>query len=102
MSTPHDHNLNPIAERTIGVISDLCKATKLSSGVPLTFWPYLVANAVDWHNSVPGSTGSSSAEESLSPYQRFTKKLPKVMDLVSFGCRTVALRGLTLTLVSLA
>ena len=38
MSPPHDHNLNPIAERTIGVISDLCKATKLSSGVPLTFW----------------------------------------------------------------
>ena len=91
MSPPHDHNLNPIAERTIGVISDLCKATKLSSGTPVTFWPYLVCNAVDWHNSVPGSTGSSSASEALSPYQRFTKKLPRVMDLLSFGCHTVAL-----------
>ena len=47
MSPPHDHNLNPIAERCIGIISDLVKAHRLSSGAPATFWPFLVTNAVE-------------------------------------------------------
>ena len=40
---------------------------------------------------VPGSVGSSSADSLISPHQRFTLKQPNIMNLPSFGCRTVVL-----------
>ena len=89
MSPPHDHDLNPIAERVIGNISALARATKDSSGAPIGFWPYMIANAVRWHNMTSGSTGSSTASEQLSPHQNFTLTQPNGMDLPSFGCRTI-------------
>ena len=92
-STPHDHDLNPIAESTINVISTLATSYKSQSGAPIGFWPELLRYSVDWHNSVPqGSVGSSTSDPQISPYQRFTLKLPKVMDLGAIGARTVVLK----------
>ena len=92
MSPPHDHDLNPIAERIIGVIDSLSRAAKSSSGAPVGFWPYLILNAVNWHNTVPGSTGSSTSNELISPYQRFTLRQPACKDMCCFGARTVVLK----------
>jgi hypothetical protein len=59
-SAPHDHDLNPIAESTINVISTLSTSYKSQSGAPIGFWPEILRYAVDWHNAVPqGSIGSS-------------------------------------------
>ena len=92
-SAPHDHDLNPIAESTINVISTLATSYKSQSGAPIGFWPELLRYAVDWHNSVPqGAIGSSTSDPQISPYQRFTLKLPKVMDLGAIGARTVVLK----------
>lgn len=60
MSPPHDHDLNPIAESTIHTIDTLATAFKLASGAPASFWPYLIRNAVDVHNSTATSLGSST------------------------------------------
>ena len=90
MSPPHDHDLNPIAERIIGNISAKARTFKLSSNATIGFWPYMIANAVNWHNETNGATGSSTASEQLSPHQNFTLTQPNGMDLPSFGCRTVA------------
>ena len=89
MSPPHDHDLNGIAERVIAVIESLTIAAKESSGCPVGLWPYLVLNAVNWHNSVAGSVGSSTVDSEISPYTRFTGRPTKVMDLMCFGARTV-------------
>ena len=92
-SAPHDHDLNPIAESTINVVSTLATAHKSSSGAPIGFWPEIIRYSVDWHNSVPQShIGSSTADSQVSPSQRFTLKQPKVMDLATFGARTVVLK----------
>ena len=39
MSPPHDHDLNPIAESAIGVISDLACCIRGHSGAPRGLWP---------------------------------------------------------------
>jgi len=81
-SAPHDHDLNPIAESTINVISTLATSYKSQSNAPIGFWPEMLRYAVEWHNAVPqGAVGSSTSNAQISPYQRFTLKLPKVMDL---------------------
>ena len=92
-SAPHDHDLNPISESTINVISTLATSYKSHSGAPIGFWPELVRYAVDWHNAAPqASVGSSTADPQISPLQRFQLKQPKIMDLVAFGARTVVLK----------
>jgi hypothetical protein len=57
-SPPHDHDLNPIAERIIGLISETAVAIKDSTDAPIRLWPWLIAYAVEWHNSTVSSVGS--------------------------------------------
>ena len=91
-SPPHDHNLNPIAESTIRTIDVLATTLARQCGAPIGFWPEAIRYAVDFHNSSSTSVGSSTADASISPYQRFTLKLPKIMDLCTFGCCSVVLK----------
>lgn len=91
-SPPHDHDLNPIAERVIGLISETACAVRAASGAPASFWPWIIAYVVDWHNATVGSVGSSTADAAISPHQRFTHRAPRVMDLATFGCRAVVLK----------
>ena len=91
-SPPHDHDLNPIAERVIGLISEVATAVRASSGAPAGFWPWIISYVVEWHNSTVGSVGSSTADSHVTPHQRFTLRPPRVMDLASFGCRAVVLK----------
>jgi hypothetical protein len=88
-SPPHDHDLNPIAERVIGLISENASTIRSHGDIPISFWPHIVANAVDWHNSLVTSTGSSTAEAQISPHQRLTHRPPSVMDLPALGCMAV-------------
>ena len=53
-SPPHDHDLNPIAERIIGLISETAVAIKDSTDAPIRLWPWLIAYAVEWHNTFTG------------------------------------------------
>ena len=91
-SPPHDHDLNPIAERIIGLISETASAIRASSGAPAGFWPWIINYVVEWHNSTIGSAGSSTADTLVTPHQRFTLRPPRVMDLAAFGCRAVVLK----------
>ena len=92
VSPPHDHDLNPIAERIIGLISENASAIKSHSDAPIGMWPHIIAYAVDWHNSMVTSAGSSSADAQISPHQRLTLRPPSVMDLATFGCMAVVRR----------
>ena len=47
---------------------------------------------VEWHNATIGSAGSSTADATITPHQRFTFRPPRVMDLAAFGCRAVVLK----------
>ena len=38
-SPPHDHDLNPISERIIGIISDTAAAIRLATDAPVRLWP---------------------------------------------------------------
>ena len=91
-SPPHDHDLNPIAERIIGVIAEMAVAIKDSTDAPIRLWPWLINYAVEWHNSLVSSTGSSPADVNISPHQRLTGRPPRVMDLAAFGSRAVVLK----------
>ena len=42
-SPPHDHDLNPIAERIIGLISETAAAIRLSSGADPRLWPWIIS-----------------------------------------------------------
>ena len=72
-SPPHDHDLNPIAERTIGLVSELATAIRIDSSASPRLWPWIVSHAINWHNSSSSSSvGSSTAgvRTSLFPSQR--------------------------------
>ena len=96
MSPPHDHDLNPIAERCIGVVSANACAARSQSNASASLWPWLCENAVNIHNSTTGSSsdniGSSTADPLVTPYQRLTLSQPSIMDLATFGCRAVVLK----------
>ena len=92
MSPPHDHDLNPIAESTMGVIDTNATAARSLSGSPASFWPWLIRNSVDIHNTGPCDIGSSAGDKQLTPYQRFTLRQPACMDLLTFGSRAVILK----------
>ena len=92
LSPPHDHDLNAIAERCIGVISQKAMAMKDFCNAKSNLWPYAIRHAVNWHNCDAGKIGSSANNPEISAYQRFTGKQPKVNDLATFGCRAVVLR----------
>ena len=94
-SPPHDHDLNPIAERVIGLISETASAVRAASGAPAGYWPWIISYVVEWHNATIGSAGSSTADATITPHQRFTFRPPRVMDLAAFGCRAVVLKPLT-------
>ena len=91
-SPPHDHDLNPIAERVIGVISELATASKLFCNAPIGFWPYVFRDAVEKHNHAAGSVGSSTADSQVCALQRFTLRQPSGMDLLTLGSRAVVLK----------
>ncbi|MDC0525432.1 reverse transcriptase domain-containing protein [bacterium] len=93
LSPPHDHDLNPIAERVIGLISDVSAAVRIHSDAPVRFWPWIIAYTVDWHNSSISGVGSSSADAGITPHQRFTLRPPSIMDLATFGCLAVILKS---------
>ena len=92
VSPSHDHDLNPIPERIIGVISDQAAAIRISANASPRLWPWIIAYAVDWHNAAITAVGSSSADANISPDQRFTLVPPRVMDLATFGCVATVLR----------
>ena len=91
-SPPHDHDLNPIAERTIGLISEVSTAIRIESSAPIGLWPWIISYAVDYHNSMITSAGSSTADVNITPHQRLTRRPPRIMDLHVFGCRAFALK----------
>ena len=92
MSPPHDHDLNPIAERSIGVISELACAIRSHSNAPASVWPHLIEHAVNIHNSTSSSCGTSMADPIVSAHQRLTRTQPSAMDIASFGCQAVVLK----------
>ena len=47
-------------------------ALHANARAPIRLWPWLINYAVEWHNSLVSSTGSSSADVNISPYQRHT------------------------------
>ena len=67
MSPPYDHDLNPIAERVIGVLSELASAMRADCGGKPTFWTWFMHHAVNWHNCTAGHTGSSPADPNIMP-----------------------------------
>ena len=89
VSPSHDHDLNPIAERTIGLIAERSVATRLAANADARLWPWTVNYVVEWHNASVTALGSSTADATATPYQRFTLRQPSVMDLATFGCRAV-------------
>ena len=91
-SPPHDHNLNPIAERAIRTIDEAATAMFAFSGASVGFWDDHVNHAVNWHNVSSSSIGTSVADAQLSPHQRFTLKQPSCMELCTIGARTVVLK----------
>ena len=52
-SPSHDHNLNPIVERIIGLISQRSAAIRLDTGASPRLWPWLFAYAIAWHVVTP-------------------------------------------------
>ena len=93
LSPPHDHDLNPIAERAIGVIDTLATTMREQAKGPIGYWPWFINNAVEVHNATISSTGSSTADSVSTPFQNFTHTQPKVMDLCTLGSRAVALKA---------
>ena len=91
-SPPHDHDLNPIAERMIGVFSEHASAIRDACGCPPGFWPWLFNFVADVRNGTKSGVGSAPSDQHLSPHQRLTLRPGKLLDLATFGCSAVILK----------
>ena len=89
MSPPNDHDLNGIAERVNRTIPEIATASLLLAGGTQGFWPWFIRHAVAVHNRVECSVGTSTADANISPFQRFTLNVPKIMQLAPPGCAAV-------------
>ena len=89
LSPPHDHDLNPISERVNRTISEAATASAILANAPQSFWPWFIKHGVEVHNALTSSTGSSTADTNISPYQRFTSHVPKIMHLAAPGAHAV-------------
>ena len=56
------------------------------SGAPDAFWPFAAAHACDVLNHTSRPDGSA-----LSTFELATGNVPKIMDILPFGCKTYAL-----------
>ena len=86
-SAPHVHQLNGVAERAIRSIFNLVRSQLEWSNAPISFWDYAVAHAVDVLNRTSGPPGSKQ-----SAFELVTGNLPRIMHIMPFGCRAIAVR----------
>jgi len=86
-SPAYSKDLNPIAERTIGVIFSVVRAQQEMSGAPPTFWDSGVLNAVDVCNRAVRSGGHPLAPASASAHSIVRLSQPSILALPPYGCR---------------
>ena len=92
-SAPHDHDLNPIAESTINVISTLATSYKSQSGAPIGFWPEVCAT-----QSIGTTLCLRQRSAPPHPIRRSLRtngsrsSFPRSWTLAAFGARTVVLK----------
>ena len=70
------------AERMWGILLRTMRITIAESKISERFWTYAMQNAVRLHNSLP----STKLDNTMSPYQAFTGKLPNLGKFRVFGC----------------
>jgi len=78
--------INGVAERRIGMITDIARYYMLLSGAPPAFWPYAIQHAAGALNFVVH--GGSAAP----PLEIITGSRQRVMNHLPFGCAAVITR----------
>ena len=79
--TPHEHASNGNAERMVGVVSEMARASVVASGLQLQWdWAYRTAAYVT--NRMPAARMNG-----MTPFQAFTGMVPNLSHLRVFGSR---------------
>ena len=82
-SPPDASNQRGVAERGIGVTSEITRSSLLWACAPLTFWGEAVGHAVTTSNNLPNRSNPGNR----SPYQMVNPdKPPQLSRLQPFGC----------------
>eukprot|EP00965_Chrysotila_dentata_P015089 499121-Pleurochrysis_carterae.AAC.1 len=84
---PHVHQFYGVAERAIRSVMELTRSILVASGALTSFWTYAVAHSVDVLNRSTGPPRSS-----IFSYEALTGTKPRVMSILSFGCRAFAVK----------
>eukprot|EP00965_Chrysotila_dentata_P233949 6199888-Pleurochrysis_carterae.AAC.1 len=66
---------------------ELARVAMVSSGAPPAFWDYAVSHAVDILNRTTGPPNAA-----FSSYELLTGEKPRVMSILPFGCRALAVK----------
>ena len=75
--------INGVAERRIGMVTDIARYYMLLSGAPPSFWPYAVAHASTALNLV------TYGKSKIPPLEVITGCRQRVMNHLPFGCAAV-------------
>ena len=78
-----------MAERAIGTIFSHVRADLEAAGAPKSFWVYAANQAVDTINRT-----TSPPRSATSSYEIVTGDKPRVMNIVTWGCRAFAVKQL--------
>lgn len=81
------HNLNGVAERAIRSIFAHLRADLEASQAPKSFWPEAVMHAVDILNRT-----TCPPHDRCTCYEALTANKPRIMSLLSWGCRAWAVQ----------
>jgi hypothetical protein len=84
--TPGKHQMNGVAERWNGTVSDGTRALLKNANLDNTFWGEAIMTANTLRNFLP-----QARRQNQSPYELFYGKLPNLSFLRTFGCRVFTL-----------
>ncbi|GAA5915667.1 hypothetical protein JCM5296_000044 [Sporobolomyces johnsonii] len=80
-TVPYEHHHNGVVERRWRSIFDSARTALIRSGLPRPFWFLAVKSAVHVYNRL-----STSANDDLTPFERYFGSRPSVAHLRTWGC----------------
>ena len=86
-TVPYSSQLNPRAERMIGVITEKVRVLLIDSGLPLNLWGQAWAWSTHLRNRLPNSSRSGLR---TSPLEAWTGEKPDLSTVERFGARVYA------------
>jgi len=81
VTLPYEHQQNGVIERVWKTLLNMARSSLFQAGLPASFLILAIKASAHVYNRIP-----HSANDDVSPYERYHDKVPDVSDFKPFGC----------------